>query len=240
MKSIVKAIFSGTLSLSLAAIPAAVATAGALFSLAASMVGAAEISQPGDLLYPLRRPALELQLTLTTDPETRAQLENLLAFAPVPEVQPGGDADSAPAATPGSVSGGNNPLPIPTLGNAAAPPPTVSVPPTQPAGAGAANSAAVGSPAIAPGPTEDNGSHDSSVGDDHGGDLNANSNQSNSGSSDSSQSSGGSDSNQSSSISSDSSQSGGGEIGNDHSGGDHHGGDGSGGDQNTDDSSNDD
>lgn len=202
MKTIVKAIFSSTLSLSLAAVPAAVATAGALFSLAASMVGAAEISQPGDLLYPLRRPALELQLTLTTDPETRAQLEDLLAFAPVPENQPGGNADSAPAATP-AVSGGNNPLPVPTLGNAAAPPPTVSVPPTQPAAAGVAIStpAAVGSPAIAPSPTEDNGHDAGSVGDDHGGDQNANSDQSSSAGSDSSQSGSG------------------GEIGNDHSGG---------------------
>ena len=51
--------------LSLVAIPALLVAGASLLVLSAGLVGAAQDSRPGDVLYPLQGVALQLQLVLT-------------------------------------------------------------------------------------------------------------------------------------------------------------------------------
>ena len=67
----------------LAGVPALLVTGVTLFFLLAAVSNAAIVSQPGDLLYALRAPALQLQLSLTNDPAARQILEQ--QPAPLPE-----------------------------------------------------------------------------------------------------------------------------------------------------------
>ena len=62
----------------LLAIPALLVSGATLLILLAAVTGAARDSQPGDVMYPLRAPALELQLELTNDADTRAELLRML------------------------------------------------------------------------------------------------------------------------------------------------------------------
>lgn len=66
------------ITIPLLAIPALLVSGASLLVLLAAVTGAARESKPGDALYPLRAPALELQLNLTDDPTRRAELENLV------------------------------------------------------------------------------------------------------------------------------------------------------------------
>ncbi|MBI5649045.1 MAG: hypothetical protein HZC40_01120 [Chloroflexi bacterium] len=79
----------------LAGLPALLVTGIALFLLLAAVSNVAA-SQPGDLLYSLRAPALQLQLSLTNDPAKRAELERELA----PTLQNQPDALLAPPLQP--------------------------------------------------------------------------------------------------------------------------------------------
>lgn len=62
----------------LLAIPALLVSGATLLILLAAVTGAARDSKPGEAFYPLRAPALELQLELTNDADTRAELLRLL------------------------------------------------------------------------------------------------------------------------------------------------------------------
>ncbi len=68
-------------------IPAVAVSLASLLALVSTVLDVAAESRPGDLLYPLRQPALELELGLTTDPAERAQIElRLTAPAPVADL----------------------------------------------------------------------------------------------------------------------------------------------------------
>jgi hypothetical protein len=73
---------SRRIAIPLAALPALLVTGAALLVLLAGVAGAAAGSQPGDPLYALRRPALEIQHVLTTDPLQRAEIERRLTQPP--------------------------------------------------------------------------------------------------------------------------------------------------------------
>lgn len=87
--------------ISLAAVPALVVTGAALFLLLAAVSNAAE-SKPGDLLYALRSPALQLQLAITNDPAQRADIEKQLTpvSEPAPKLE---DAVRLPASHGGAL-----------------------------------------------------------------------------------------------------------------------------------------
>ncbi len=87
--------------ISLAAVPALVVTGTALFLLLAAVSNAAE-SKPGDLLYALRSPALQLQLAITSDSARRADIEKQLAPVsdPAPKLE---DAVRQPASSGGAI-----------------------------------------------------------------------------------------------------------------------------------------
>lgn len=79
-------------------IPAVAVSLASLLALVSTVLDVAAESRPGDLLYPLRQPALELELGLTTDPAERAQIElRLTAPAPVADLS---EATESAAATP--------------------------------------------------------------------------------------------------------------------------------------------
>ncbi|MBI5301083.1 MAG: hypothetical protein HY868_03025 [Chloroflexi bacterium] len=87
------------LKISLAALPALLVTGAALFLLLAAVSNAAE-SKPGDLLYTLRSPALQLRLAITNDPVQRADIAKQLA--PISDSAPKLE-DAARLSNPGSV-----------------------------------------------------------------------------------------------------------------------------------------
>lgn len=55
------------------AVPALIVTVASLWTLVSVTLEAAGRSQPGDLLFPVREQALELQLSLASDPQERAR-----------------------------------------------------------------------------------------------------------------------------------------------------------------------
>lgn len=95
--------------ISLAAVPALVVTGTALFLLLAAVSNAAE-SKPGDLLYALRSPALQLQLAITSDSAQRADIEKQLAPVsdPAPKLE---DAFRPPASSGGAILNANKDKP---------------------------------------------------------------------------------------------------------------------------------
>jgi len=56
-------------------LPAVLVTMASLLALISTAITSAAASQPGELLFPLRQPALEFQLALTRDPDERAAIE---------------------------------------------------------------------------------------------------------------------------------------------------------------------
>ena len=56
-------------------LPAVLVTMASLLALISTAITSATASQPGELLFPLRQPALEFQLALTRDPDERAAIE---------------------------------------------------------------------------------------------------------------------------------------------------------------------
>ncbi|RMH02139.1 MAG: hypothetical protein D6706_00550, partial [Chloroflexi bacterium] len=93
------------LRLPLIALPALIVTVISLFALLSAVTNAAAFSKPGDVLYPLRQPALEIKHTLTLDPEERATLEQLLKEETATPAENEADVfgDTAPAAPADSV-----------------------------------------------------------------------------------------------------------------------------------------
>ncbi|MBI3241907.1 MAG: hypothetical protein HYZ49_06390, partial [Chloroflexi bacterium] len=69
------------LALPVLILPALAVTAASLFALITTVVYVAAESQPSDLLFPLRQPALQLQSMLTTDPGERTEIEIRLQAA---------------------------------------------------------------------------------------------------------------------------------------------------------------
>ena len=78
------------LSLPLKAIPILIVTGAVMLVTAAGVAGAASTSQPGELLYGVRRPALMLQMALTGDPIRYSKLQSQLDDSVAP-------ADDSPA-----------------------------------------------------------------------------------------------------------------------------------------------
>ncbi len=95
-------------------IPAVVVTVASLFGLISAVAEVAAESRPGDLLFPLRQNALEMQLGLTTDPAERARIELRLTEAPALAAtsasSAGGPASGSASATPAAVDP-NSPAP---------------------------------------------------------------------------------------------------------------------------------
>ncbi len=85
------------LSLPIVALPAMFVTLASLGGLVSAVVGSAAASQPGSLLFPLRQPALGLQLALTRDPEQRSAIGLRMQAAPVREFEISGEISSIAA-----------------------------------------------------------------------------------------------------------------------------------------------
>src|SRR3990172_9454562 len=82
------------LSLPVVALPAVFVTLASLGGLVSAVVGPAAASQPGSLLFPLRQPALGIQLALARDPEERAAIELRMQAAPVREFEISGEVSA--------------------------------------------------------------------------------------------------------------------------------------------------